>query len=131
MKPFSEVIELVRKRAERDGDHVARCVYYEGVNPNCIIGHVLQELGVFPEFGGPLIEDGRLGLAPFAENMVMRDGSRFAAQRWFAAELPWDKLDYSPTPLELEWVGTVQGYQDKGNNWRDSVAHADRTIGVM
>lgn len=129
-KPFSEVIELVRKHAERDGDRVARCVYYEGVNPNCIIGHVLQELGVFPGFSSKQIEK-VLGLEPFAERLVLRDGKPFAPQALFADLLPWGLLGYSPTIEQLEWVRVVQSFQDKGNNWRDSVADADRVIGVM
>lgn len=112
MKPFSWVIERIRELAANDQARKAECRYFDAeAKPDCIIGHVLHELGAKND----------------DSDLINRDGE-YAGRAWTQAEyILWDVLGvHEGTKAESDWVQAVQSMQDSGANWGAAVAHADK-----
>jgi len=111
LKPFSWVQERIIELAELYPERKANCQYFaDDGYPDCIVGHVLRELGAHPS--------SREGTRIFNA-----DRSRWVESGTFADHIDWTKFGVqNPCPAEAHWIGHVQHLQDTGSCWADAVA---------
>lgn len=107
MIPFSSLIEAVRKAADDYPERISGRAEYRHTNgrPICIVGHAFHSLGV---------------KIPFEQN-----GTK-------VFRLDFDQLGIGKPsrPGQLEWLDSVQEWQDANINWRDSIDKADDEWGI-
>lgn len=97
--PFEEIEEVVRRLAQEQPERVSSIFYarLEDGEPECILGHAYQELGVSVE---------SLGKIGTARDLVRR-------------------FHPDATPQQAKWLRSVQRYQDRGETWSVAVEEAD------
>lgn len=111
--PLSEVVAEIRRLAAESPDYIYQsrndvCVYVEQDEAgklvgSCIVGKALVGLGADPE------------------------ALNYPSQEVKGA---WAILRYSDgTPQQQNWIDWVQGRQDSGHTWSQSVADADEAYG--
>jgi hypothetical protein len=111
LKPFSWVQERIIELAELYPERKANSQYFdEGKRPDCIVGHVLHDLGAQPSSG----DGGRIFNAD--------------KSRWMVASSVVDRIDWTkfgvekPSPAQAMWIHKVQQKQDYEYCWADAVA---------
>lgn len=111
MKPFQWVIDRIKELAAEYPDRIAQCRYFNSDgSPECIVGHVLHELGAE--------ECNTVDGIYLALN-----GAMLAPIDTLADILPWEKLGVEkPTREQVKWVVRRQASQDRGDRWHEAVA---------
>lgn len=110
LKPFRWVQERIIELAELYPERKANSQYFdEGKRPDCIVGHVLHDLGAQPSSG----DGGRIFNAD--------------KSRWMVASSVVDRIDWTkfgvkkPSPSEAMWIHRVQNRQDYEYSWDEAV----------
>lgn len=108
MKPFQWVRDEIVHLAEENPDHRSSDKYFSMGKPCCIVGHVLDKLGV-SSVGLYLVKE----TTPLMRNNLPVE------------DIDWQALDVEPpTDGEALWIKNVQERQDQGYPWGDAVEHA-------
>lgn len=101
----SQMIQEIRKLAEERGGHKAECVYWNGVEPVCIVGHAAHRLGL---------------------DMTVPYGTALAALGQWGV---------SGKKVEKAWIAAVQAAQDgrfgERMAWGLAVYETDRAFGDL
>lgn len=114
---IDKIVALANKYPQRHAD----CQYFEygTKTPMCIIGHVLHEYGVKPEYGafnGPV-------------KLVSPDGNQVVLEGNAAKCINWNALGINkPTNAQDSFVEYVQRLQDSRNDWGSAVAKAKEEV---
>lgn len=102
MKSFRWVQDRLREIVQQNPDRYAGCTYFDPAGqPNCVVGHVLHELGV--------------------------DADAIEALEGVPAQgLDWAALGVrNPGSKQSRWIACLQDEQDGGASWSDALAAAE------
>lgn len=114
---IDKIVALAKEYPQRHADYE----YFEHgtETPMCIIGHVLHEYGVKPEYG---VLDGPVKL-------VSPDGNKVVQEGYPAKYIDWNALGIrKPTAKQALFVGYAQQFQDSGNDWGSAVEKAKKRV---
>ena len=110
---IKELAREARLLAQEFEDRRAVCSYTRYVDdklePNCIVGMAAYRLGVTLE---QLNEHNSCGIRHLALNVTPE----------------WLTVSESERSVELPWLSALQGAQDAGSTWGESLAVADRRL---
>lgn len=121
MKPFSTVIDTIRRLADEHPDQVADSKYFyeHDDSPCCIIGHVFAAFGARPMVRP---DSERHAVCGDQGDHVVDEGDGIYMVDWNALGIQ------GPAGPEYEWAHGVQADQDAGTRWGDAVRNADAGV---